>query len=48
MQASLTGLPGTGRRFEIDQVTFVHVRDGMAEEIWEVADTALLLKQLDS
>lgn len=45
-RGEFAGLPGTGRPFEIDQVTFVHVRDGKAEEIWEVADTALLLKQL--
>lgn len=38
------GFAGTGRRFEIDQVVFAHVRDGKAEEIWEVADTGRLLQ----
>lgn len=45
-QGEFVGLHGTGRRFEIDQATFVHVRDGKAAEIWEVADTASLLRQL--
>ena len=45
-RGEFVGLPGTGKHFEIDQATFVHVRDGKAEEIWEVADTASLLKQL--
>jgi steroid delta-isomerase-like uncharacterized protein len=40
------GLPATGKRFEIDQTTFGHVRDGKLAEVWEVADTASLLKQL--
>ena len=37
------GIPATGRPFEIDQVVFAHVRDGKAEEIWEVADIGRLL-----
>lgn len=45
-RGEFVGLPATGKRFEIDQATFVHVRDGKAEEIWEVADTASLLRQL--
>jgi steroid delta-isomerase-like uncharacterized protein len=45
-RGDFAGLAGTGRRFEIDQVTFAHLRDGKAEEIWEVADTASLLEQL--
>lgn len=40
------GIPATGKRFEIDLAVFVHVRDGKAAEIWEVADTASLLRQL--
>ncbi len=40
------GLAATGRKFAIDQATFAHVRDGKAAEIWEVADTASLLRQL--
>jgi predicted ester cyclase len=45
-QGDFVGLSGTGKRFEIDQTTFAHIRDGKAFEIWEVADTASLLKQL--
>ncbi len=45
-QGDFVGLAGTGKRFEIDQATFAHVRDGKAIEIWEVADTAALLRQL--
>ena len=45
-RGEFVGLPATGKRFEIDQATFVHVRDGKAAEIWEIADTASLLKQL--
>jgi predicted ester cyclase len=41
-----SGIPSKGRRFEIDQATFVHVQDGKAIEVWEVADTASLLRQL--
>jgi steroid delta-isomerase-like uncharacterized protein len=40
------GLPASGRRFEIDQTTFAHIRDGKMAEVREVADTASLLKQL--
>jgi steroid delta-isomerase-like uncharacterized protein len=40
------GLPATGRRFEIDQAVFAHIRDGKAAEVWEIADSAALLQQL--
>ncbi|HVF78176.1 MAG TPA: ester cyclase [Solirubrobacteraceae bacterium] len=45
-QGSFGGIEGTGRRFEIDQATFVHLRDGRATEIWEIADTGSLMRQL--
>ena len=45
-RGEFVGLPATGRRFRIDQATFVHLRGGKAVEIWEVADTASLLTQL--
>jgi len=31
---------------EIDQMLFMHVRDGKAAEIWEVVDTARWMQQL--
>ena len=37
---------GHSRRFEIDQATFVHLREGRATEIREIADTGSLLWQL--
>ncbi len=45
-QGSFGGIDATGRRFEIDQATFVHLRDGRATEIWEIADTGSLMRQL--
>lgn len=44
----VVGLPATGKRFAIDQAVFAHVRDGKLSEIWEIADTAALLEQLQS
>ena len=40
------GSPPEGRSFEIDQVVFVHFRDGLIVEAWEIADTGSLLRQL--
>ncbi|MBI5949717.1 MAG: ester cyclase [Chloroflexi bacterium] len=40
------GLAPTGRRFQIDHATFARVRDGKIAEIWEIADSASLLQQL--
>lgn len=45
-EGSFGGIEATGRRFEIDQATFVHLRDGRATEIWEIADTGSLMRQL--
>jgi predicted ester cyclase len=38
------GLEATGERFEIDQVVFAHFRGGLIVEVWEIADTAPLLR----
>ena len=40
------GLQGNGQRFEIDQVMIAKVRDGKVYELWEIADTGTLLRQL--
>jgi predicted ester cyclase len=37
------GIRPNGRPFEIDQVVFAHLRDGKAEEIWEIADIGRLV-----
>ena len=40
------GLAATGRQFRIDQATFAHLRHGKLSEVWEIADTESLLRQL--
>lgn len=45
LRGNFGGIDGTGERFQIDQATFVHLQDGRAREIWEVADTGALMKQ---
>ena len=40
------GIPATGKRFEIDQAVFMHIREGKAFEIWEIVDSGALLQQL--
>ena len=45
-QRTFGGIEATGRWFEVDQAIFVHLRNGRATEIWEVVDTASLLRQL--
>jgi predicted ester cyclase len=40
------GIQGRGRRFEIDQVVFAHVREGLMVEVWEIVDSGALLRQL--
>jgi predicted ester cyclase len=40
------GIRGTGRTFEIDQVLIAKVRDGKAYEVWEIADTGTLIRQV--
>ncbi|HYM16037.1 MAG TPA: ester cyclase [Dehalococcoidia bacterium] len=40
------GLRGNGNRFEIDQVLIARIRDGKAYEVWEIADTGTLVRQV--
>ena len=40
------GISATGKSFEIDQVVVAHFRDGLIVEVWEIADTGSLLRQL--
>ena len=40
------GIAGNGRMFEIDQVIIAKVRDGRAYEVWEIADTGTLMRQV--
>jgi predicted ester cyclase len=40
MSNEFCGVPGTGRRFQIDQAVIVHLRDGKVHEAWEIADIA--------
>ena len=40
------GIAGSGRTFEIDQVIIAKVRDGRAYEMWEIADTGTLMRQV--
>lgn len=46
LQSDFAGLQGNGRRFEIDQVLIAKIRDGKAFEIWEIADTGTLIRQV--
>jgi predicted ester cyclase len=39
------GVDPTGSSFRLDQVVFAHVRDGKAEEVWEIADVGVLLRE---
>ena len=41
---AFAGVAPTGRPFRLDQVVFAHVRDGRAEEVWEIADVGVLLR----
>ena len=44
---TFAGVAATGRPFRLDQVVFAHVRDGKAEEVWEIADVGVLLRDPD-
>lgn len=46
MRGEFAGIDASGRSFKVDQAWFMRVRDGKAEEIWEVVDSAALLQQL--
>jgi len=41
---SFAGVGPSDQPFRLDQVVFAHVRDGKAEEVWEVADVGVLLR----
>ena len=45
-QGEFRGIPATGKRIEIDQAVFMHIRKGKAFEIWEIVDSGALLQQL--
>ena len=40
------GLSGNGQRFEIDQVLIAKIRNRRVYELWEIADTGTLVRQL--
>ena len=46
LQGEFAGIRGDGSRFEIDQVIIAKVRDGRAYEVWEIADTGTLIRQV--
>ncbi|CAG0987319.1 hypothetical protein ANRL3_02530 [Anaerolineae bacterium] len=46
LDGQLGNLSAQGRHFRVDLAIFVHVRDGKIDELWEIADTASVLKQL--
>jgi predicted ester cyclase len=46
LQGEFGGLRSDGRSFEIDQVLIAKVRDGKVYELWEIADTGTLIRQL--
>lgn len=41
------GVGPSEQPFRLDQVVFAHLRDGKAEEVWEVADVGVLLRGSD-
>ena len=46
LRGEFAGMRADGRRFEIDQVLIAKVRDGKICELWEIADTGTLVRQL--
>ncbi len=46
LQGEFGGISATGKSFKIDQAVFAHVRAGKASEVWEIVDTASLMRQL--
>ena len=39
---TFAGVEPSEEPFQLDQVVFAHVRDGKAEEVWEIADVGVL------
>lgn len=48
LDGQLSNLSAQGRHFSVDLAIFAHVRDGKIDELWEIADTASVLRQLES
>lgn len=46
LKGDFAGIAANGRSFKVDQGLFAHVRDGKIVEVWEIVDTASLLRQL--
>jgi predicted ester cyclase len=46
LSGTLGDLSADGRPFVVDQALFAHMRDGRIEELWEIVDSASLMKQL--
>ena len=46
MARTFAGVEGSGRSFQMDQAVIVHLRDGLIEEAWEIADVAALERQI--
>lgn len=41
---TFAGVAPSKEPFQLDQVVFAHIRDGKAEEVWEIADVGVLLR----
>lgn len=41
---TFAGVEPSEEPFQLDQVVFAHIRDGKAEEVWEIADVGVLLR----
>jgi predicted ester cyclase len=46
LRGEFAGIRADGRKFEIDQVIIAKLRGGKVYELWEVADTGTLIRQL--
>ena len=47
LRGEFAGIRSDGAPFEIDQVLIAKVRDGRAYEVWEIADTGTLIRQVE-
>jgi predicted ester cyclase len=41
---TFAGVAPSEEPFRLDQVVFAHIRDGKAEEVWEIGDVGVLLR----
>ena len=46
MAATFAGVAGSGRSFQMDQAVIAHLRGGMIQEAWEIADVGALERQV--